>query len=239
MTPPPMTTPAPGFRHWLCMVVIVAAAAGAGCSDATPVQETAYLLRVGEDVVTVLEFEKAVELAKAAYPHRMFQEPKAQRAIQLRVLREMTEELILRQRARELGLSVSDAELNEAERQIRVDYPEGVFEETLLENAVSYSTWKENLRSRLLAQKLIDQDLSSQIRISAQDVAAYYKAHREELDESDDPGLQPSPKAVDERIVKDLRRIKAEEAYGDWIDSLRQKYLIDLNISQWRRIAES
>lgn len=239
MTPPPLTIPAPGFWHWLCMVVIVAAAAGAGCSDATPVPETAYLLRVGEDVVTVLEFEKAVELAKAAYPHRMFQEPRAQRAIQFRVLREMTEELILRQRARELGLSVSDAELNEAERQIRVDYPEGVFEETLLENAVSYSAWKEKLRSRLLAQKLIDQDLSSQIRISAQDVAAYYKAHREELDESDNPGLQPSPKAVDERIVKDLRRIKAEEAYGDWIDSLRQKYLIDLNISQWRRIAES
>jgi hypothetical protein len=217
----------------------VAAAAGAGCSDSTPVQETVYLLRVGEDVITVLEFEKAVELAKAAYPHRMFQEPKAERAVQLRVLREMTEELILRQRARELGLSVSEAELSEAEGQIRADYPEGVFEETLLENAVSYSAWKEKLRSRLLAQKLIDQDLASQIRISAQDVAAYYKAHREELDESDDPGLQSPPKAVDERIVENLRRIKAEEAYGDWIDSLRQKYLIDLNISQWRRITGS
>jgi hypothetical protein len=210
-----------------------------GCNEAGQVDKPPYLLRVGEDVVTVLEYERAFELAKAAYPHSALQDPKAERAIQLRVLREMTEELILRQRARELGLTVSDAELDRAENQIRSDYPEGVFEETLLENAVSYTAWREKLRSRLLVEKVIREDLESRIRISAEDVADYFQSRRGMLSEQYENEGQLSAEEVDRRIVDDLRREKAEAAYADWIETLRKKYIIDINVAQWQRIAES
>ncbi len=229
-----------GLRNWILIVLGVVAAVLGGCSGPGPQSDPPYLLRVGPDVVTVLDYEKAVELAKAAYPRSALEDPKTEHAIKLRVLREMTEDLVLRQRARELGITVSDAEVEKAEKRIRSDYPDGVFEETLLENAVSYTAWKEKLRSRLLAEKLIAQDLESHIQISARDVAAYYAAHRGELAEDpDEDGDSPLPKAVDERIVRDLKRKKAEEAYTGWMDSLQDKYLIDINVAQWQRISES
>ena len=219
--------------------VLLLAAFFAGCTDAGQMVDPPYLLRVGDDVVTVLEYERAFELAKAAYPHSALQDPKAERAIQLRVLREMTEELILRQRARELGLTVSAAELDQAEQQIRSDYPEGLFEETLLENAVSYTAWREKLRSRLLVEKVIREDLESRIRISAEDVAAYFKLRRGTLSEQYEADGQLTAESVDKRIVDDLRRKKAEAAYAGWVEALRKKYIIDINVAQWQRIAES
>jgi hypothetical protein len=223
----------------LGVLFLLLAAASSACTDTAPVAEPPYLLRVGDDMVTVLEYERAFELAKIAYPHRILQDPEAERAIRLRVLREMTEELILRQRARELGLSVTTEELQEAEKKIRSDYPEGAFEETLLESAVSYGAWKEKLRSRLLIEKVIRQDLENGIQISAQDVAGYYETRQKTLGESAENERRPFSREADERIVDDLRRKKAEAAYAGWIEDLREKYLIDINVSQWRRITES
>ena len=82
-----------GRGMWVVFLFLILTA---GCTDTGPVAEPPYLLRVGDEVVTVLEYEKAVELAKAAYPHSAFQKPEASRAIQLRVLREMTETLCWR-----------------------------------------------------------------------------------------------------------------------------------------------
>ncbi len=210
----------------------------AGCADSGSVSETPYLLRVGDEVVTVLDYKKAVELAKAAYPHSALQHSETERAIKVRVLREMTESLILHQRARELGISVSPDEVDQAEKRIRSDYPGDTFEETLLENAVSYADWKGQLKSRLLIKKVIAQDLESRIQISARDVADYYRDHRGDLTEAYKADGGPPQKEVDEQIVQDLRREKAEAAYAAWIDSLRKKYLVDINVSQWQRIAE-
>ncbi|MGD8366868.1 MAG: SurA N-terminal domain-containing protein [Desulfobacterales bacterium] len=226
------------FKLWLWAVLFFLAAA-AGCNSPSSLSEPPYLLRVGEEVVTVLDYKKAVELAKAAYPHSALQHPETVRAIKLRVLREMTEALILRQRARELGLSVSETEVDQAEKAIRDDYPEGTFEETLLENAVSYADWREQLKSRLLNQKVIAQDLESRIQISAKDVADYYRDHRGDLTEAFKTDGDTAQKRVDEQIVEDLRRKKAEAAYAGWIDSLRKKYLIDINASEWQRLAKS
>lgn len=224
------------LRVWAVLFLLVTAA---GCADSGSVPEPPYLLRVGDEVVTVLDYKKAVELAKAAYPHSVLQNPETEHAIQLRVLREMTEALILRQRAHELGLSVSDAEVDQAEKGIRADYPEGTFEETLLENAVSYADWKEQLKSRLLINKVIANDLEKRIQISAKDVADYYHDHRGDLTKAYKAEKGEPQKGVDEQIVEDLRREKAEAAYAAWIDSLRKKYLIDINVSQWERIAKS
>jgi hypothetical protein len=70
-------------------------------------------------------------------------------------------------------------------------------------------------------------------------VADYYHEHRGDLKKAYKAGRGESQKKVDERIVEDLRREKAEAAYATWIDSLRKKYLIDINVSQWQQIAKS
>lgn len=220
-------------------MLLLSAAFTAGCTDSVSDPKAPYLVRIGRDAVSVIEYRKALELARAAYPYNELQVPEVDRAIRVRVLRELTEELIFRQRARELGISVTEAELEQAVNRIRADYPEDEFQRAILENAVSYEAWKKKLKARLLIQKLIREDLENRIQISAQDVSTYYQAHRRALiEDSEHKETLPSRK-MDERIVKELRRKKAEEAYTDWIEGLRGKYQIDINLAQWQRIEAS
>ena len=49
----------------------------------------------------------------------------------------------------------------------------------------------------------------------------------------------PASGDINEIIVKQLRREKAEESYKPWIEELKAKYEIEINGEQWEIIAGS
>ena len=206
-----------------------------GCSGSSNGNE--YLIRIGDRVVTVADFSKAYEIAKTAYPQSSMQNPEDVKDTQLRLLNQMTEEMILLQRASELGVSISDAEVEMAVDKIKSDYPDDVFEETLLENAVSYKSWENGLRTRLLMEKLVEQELKDEIVITADEIASFYKEVY-----GDDPsqtGALQNSGDMEEIIVKQLRRKKIELAYKTWMDNLRKQYPVEVNREQWEKILNS
>ena len=205
---------------------------GCGPSGSEPAED--YLIRVGERKVTVREFLQAFDLAQAAYPGSVAQNPSGLKESRTQLLNEMATELVMSMRAGDLGLSVSDAEFEAAVAAIRSDYPPGVFEQTLIESAVSFDAWKHRLRSRLLMEKLVDAELRGQIAISPEDVAGYYDQHyrgKAAGADSDDTFQR-----LMESIVADLQRQKIEDAYGAWIDRLKEKYPVDVNREAWGRL---
>ena len=142
--------------------------------------------------------------------------------------------MILLERAEELGISITEAELEKAVSAIKSDYPEGEFEKTLLEFAVSYDSWKERLRNRLILDKVIEAELTNQITITPEDISEYYQKNYENRDEESE-SVQKS-EDINEAIVKQLRRQKAEEAYNSWIEDLKAQYAIEINKDQWEKI---
>nr|MBC8391901.1 SurA N-terminal domain-containing protein [Deltaproteobacteria bacterium] len=107
-----------------------------GCVASEPDVPNEYLIRVGNRVMTVADFNRTFELAKAAYPHNVLQNEAVLKIIRSRLLSQITEEMILMQRAAEIQVSVTDEELEKAISDIKRDYPDGVFKQTLLECAV-------------------------------------------------------------------------------------------------------
>ena len=130
--------------------------AGCGQKDADLGKEV--LIRVGDRNMTVLEFNNALEIEKIAYEDDLKEHPEDLRNARIRLLNELTVEMILLEEAQKLGISVTDAELEKAVSEIKSDYPEGEFEKTLLEFAVSYDSWKSRLKNRLIMAKVIDED---------------------------------------------------------------------------------
>lgn len=221
--------------YWVSL--LLAAIALVGCFGTKSEEEDTYLIRVGDHVVTVLDFNKKFEIAKTAYTHNLMQKPGAFREAQIRLLNQMTEELILLQRAKELNISVSEQEVEKSIAEIKGDYPDDVFEQTLLEYAVSYQSWKEGVKVRLLMEKLVEMELKDQIVITADDIEKYY----EENYKGD--GLQTEfaekSKDINEKIIKHLRRKKTEKAYKEWIERMQKRYEIEINKEQWERIISS
>lgn len=208
-----------------------------GCSGANNVNGDEYLIRIGDRIVTVADFSRAFEIAKTAYPQSSMQNPEDVKDTQLRLLNQMTEEMILLQRASELGISISDAEVEQAVDKIKADYPDDVFEETLLENAVSYRSWEKGLKTRLLMEKLVEQELKDEIVITADEIATFYKEIY-----GDDPsqtGAMQNSGDIEEIIVKQLRRKKIELAYKTWMENLRKQYTVEINTEQWDKLLNS
>ena len=129
----------------------------------------------------------------------------------------------------------SDSELAEAIADIKADYPEGVFEETLLENAVSYHSWEEGLKKRLIMKKVISKELEENIKITPDDISKYYKKHYIKSGTQSASGEGIEDKSA--MIIKNLRRKKAEEAYALWIKNLQTRYTIEINRVQWEKIS--
>lgn len=208
-----------------------------GCSYFGQNEDDIVLIRVGNRVTTVGDFKRTFEITKTAYPHNALQEGAAYKEAQLMLLNQLTEEMIVLERAEGLGIKISNTELEKAVSKIKEDYPKGVFEEMLLENAVSYETWKERLRIRLIIQKTIEAEVESKIEITPDDISNYYKEKREEEESvANGKGFENEKEEV---IVNELRRKKAEEEYQRWIKKLQGKYTIEINNEAWEKIKKT
>ena len=201
-----------------------------GCSGTESVQGDEYLVRVDGNVVTVLDFQRAFETAKSAYPHNITHESLVYREVKQQLLNQMIEELIVVQRAKELNITVTDQELGDAVEKIKRDYPEDEFEQMLLEYAISYKLWEKGLRTRLIMEKVITEDLKNNIAVTPDDMAKYYSEHLK------DGSGDSSNKTAVEIAIKNLRNAKAESAYKTWINELQRKYKIEINKKQWEKM---
>ena len=209
----------------------------ASCMNAGSNSDDEHLIRVSDRVLTVLEFNQAFEISKTAYPGSLRHEPDNYKEAQLRLLNQLMVEMIILERAEELGIFVSNEELEKAVADIKSDYPEDTFEKTLLEFAVSYESWEARLRNRLLMEKVVDSELKNQIVITSEDIAKYYEKNVK----IQNPDMDSATRMEDtnEMMIKHLRQEKTEEAYKNWIKELKQRYTIEINSIQWEKMSGS
>lgn len=198
-------------------------------------QDDDYLIRVGSDIVTVAEFKSRVEASsEEAFPGEHAISPSSMNDLRVRVLNQITDELIIMQRGKQLGVIVTDEELEASIAAVKADYPDDTFEKTLLENAVSFESWKKKMATRLLVDKVIAKELVDKVDITSDDVADYFRKHF--------PGGVPEGEDVDQvnkRIVQHLRKQKAEKIYQNWIESLRKNFPVEVHQQRWNRLVEA
>jgi len=199
----------------------------AGCSDFEQKQRDEYFIKVRDRTITVADFNKAFEFAKNAYPHNRIQRSDVIREARLRLIQQMAEEMILLERAEELGITITDSQVEKALSDIKRDYPDNVFQEILLEYAIPYQSWKEGLKTRLLMEKVITQELGDKIEISHDDISKYYEEHFK--DDNTSPDVKAATKDINNIIIKILRKEKMEKAYASWMEKLKNKYAVEIN----------
>ncbi|MGD2151006.1 MAG: SurA N-terminal domain-containing protein [Desulfobacterales bacterium] len=209
----------------------------AGCADSKSKDGDKFFIRVGDSTITVSDFNRAFEIAKASYSHNAMQQPDTAREAQLRFVKQMTEEMILLERAKDIGIKITEAELQKAVEDIKQNYPENVFDQVLLEYAVPYPSWEKRLEARLLMEKVVAKELGDQILVTPDDISKYHEAHHK--NDNLTAGMKEESKDVNETIIRNLRRKKIEEAYTPWIKKLQKEYIIEINKTQWKKIIGS
>ncbi|MEJ5359763.1 MAG: SurA N-terminal domain-containing protein [Desulfobacterales bacterium] len=192
------------------------------------------LAAVGEEKLFARDFHRAFELRKTAYPGSLDPGAPELREARERLLEELVDELLIRQHARQKGIAVGEEELEAVVASVRAQYPEGAFEQALVEAAVPLEEWKARLRSRLLLEKVMQREFPAEEPFDAAELQEHYERHfrgkaAKADSEEDLVGLR-------EVLVDDLRRKKREEAFSRWVESLRRKTPVQVDPARWEAI---
>jgi parvulin-like peptidyl-prolyl isomerase len=147
------------------------------------------------------------------------QEQEALKNLKEALLNQLIEDRLVLHEAPKMGITVSDDELEEVLAAIQRGYPEGGFEEVIKDEAFLLQ-WKEQLRQRLLIEKVISRISQVTAPIDEQTMKQYYEQHREEF-------VVAEQVRVRQIVVKDrkdaesiLRKLKR----GDPFDELAKRY---------------
>ena len=209
----------------------------AGCEDRSTRSLAVSLVRVNDRNISVGEFNRRFDAVSAEFPAPEKADAAIEKDMKLRLLHQLTEELILLERAEELNLVVTDSELEAAIKKIRADYPEGEFENILVEQAIVYGEWKGQLRTRLLKEKVVRVDLETSISLTPEEVSASYEANFSAA--NSDKDRNPDDMASDEKVIKLVRRQKAQDVYQTWLLDLKTRYDVEINATAWEELIGS
>ena len=130
------------------------------------------------------------------------------------ILNELIDEKIMLLRAEKLSLSVGNEELELRISEIKKDYPDGGFEKIFTKSGIDYDIWKEELRKRIVLEKLVQQDVNSSILVEEDEAFAYYEDHSEQYISGEEVHAAHIVVQSSKEAEEVLKRLKRGEDFG-------------------------
>jgi hypothetical protein len=178
------------------------------------------LLQVGKRTLTVSEFRESVNSVRAAYEPETWARLGPWRKASL--LSEITERMLILERARTLSIEISDSDLQDSLNRLR--HPAAGKAELPNDDALTVFQIRE-MKRRLTVEAVIMRDLAKNLNIRREDVKRFWENRPSPYGEL--PGANP------ESVLSALRRDKLETAYNAWINKLMKTYPITVDKQLW------
>jgi len=174
------------------------------------------IARVNNEIITRSEYDKArrtaEEDARTECQNRCTPE-QLQADIEDRekhTLRDLVDQSLLVQRGKDMGLNV-EADVIKKLDAIRTDNKLASMEElekAVAGSGVNFEDFKNNIRSTLLTQKVIGNEVGSHINISDDEVNKYYEAHKAEFVRPEQVALREIVVSTEGKKPEDLPDLK-------------------------------
>jgi peptidyl-prolyl cis-trans isomerase SurA len=196
------------------------AAAAVSPTEGKVVEE--IVARVNNEVITRSEFEHskvtAEEDAKNDCQNRCTPEQLKARIedLQKNALRDLIDQSLLVQRAKDMGVSVEPEVIKQLD-QIRIEnkLPSmEALEEAVSKQGLNWEDFKNNIRNGLLTKKVIQSEVGSHISTSKEEIQKYYDDHKQEFMRPEQVvlrSIEVNTTGKDEAEVVELKK-KAETA---------------------------
>ncbi len=187
---------------------------------------------VNDDIITSHQFKQSLQALRqqvkqdcpACTPAQL--EAKFQES-QKNVLRDMIDQSLMVQRAKDEGIDVDIAVVKQLDRiRQRYHLPSmDALQQAVEQSGMSWSDYQDSIRRQLLTQQLIQQDVGGGIQITRAEVEKYYDAHKSEYNRPESvvlreiflstKGMTPVQiKAVRQKIDKLRERVLNGDDFG-------------------------
>src|SRR5258708_18045647 len=174
------------------------------------------IARVNNEIITRSEYDKArqtaVEDAKSECENRCTPE-QLQTDIEDRqknTLRELVDQALLVQRAKDMGVSVEPEVIKRLDAIRTQNKPDSMEElETAVKSSgVNFEDFKNGIRNNLLTQRVISSEVGSHINVTDDEVAKYYEAHKTEFVRPEQVGLREIVVSTEGKKPEELPDLK-------------------------------
>jgi peptidyl-prolyl cis-trans isomerase SurA len=100
----------------------------------------------------------------------------------LNILNELITNQVLISHASHSGITVSESEIDTKMAQLKSPYSEQQFEQKLKERGITEDDLRDEVRTSLTVNKLINRDIDSRVSVSDVDIKAYYERNKTSFD---------------------------------------------------------
>jgi peptidyl-prolyl cis-trans isomerase SurA len=134
---------------------------------------------VNEDVITTAQLDREIEKMLSAEATDSGISPAQRDELRRKVLDQVIEETLLRQRIEKLGLQVSDADIEQAINDVQAqnNISREQLQEALVAQGMTFEEYRDRLRQQLLNFKLVGREIQSKVEITNTEMRDYYRAH--------------------------------------------------------------
>ena len=95
------------------------------------------------------------------------------------IINKIVEKKLMLEYGQKNGITISQDELKAAEKKLRRDFPDDVFNNMLLERYIDFDEWEKNLKEELLLTKIVNTALADSVGVSFEETKDYYEKHKE------------------------------------------------------------
>jgi parvulin-like peptidyl-prolyl isomerase len=163
--------------------LVVALAAGCGGSSGPKSAPAGSVAVVGGTDVTKADLAALVVQVKASYKAQKRAFPKKSstdyKSLQDQLIQYLVQLNELEQKAKDEGVTVTDADINARLASVKKQYFGGddkKYRQALKAQGLTEDAYKQSLHAQILSQKL-NQKVTQDVKVSDSDIAAYYKSH--------------------------------------------------------------
>ncbi len=160
------------FSPFVLLAITIVVSTSAPTAHSRPIDR--IIAVVNDDVITESEFQNQLRSVRRELRARNAEVP-PKSIFNRQVLERMVAEKIQLQRAKRLGITVSDDAVEAALRDLsarnNMTLPE--LQRALASEGVAYDSFRENVKTQLIIRRLIDREVMSRIAVSAEEIEGF------------------------------------------------------------------
>lgn len=157
--------------------ILLSLMVGCGLRDKIS-EEDEVIASVDGSTVTLSEYKSAFEKLKLQLPKGDSLDPEGIKTLKMNLLNQLIEKKLLITESGKLGITVSEAEINEQINKIVGEYPDTVtFNSRMKEENIDIASWKKEIEYQIMLDKLVRAVAGSDITVTPGEIKEYYDGH--------------------------------------------------------------
>ena len=178
------------LRYLTFALLSALALAAAGCGGGTKAVPSDAVAVVGNTTITKAQFNFLLDGAKRTYAARKSPFPKAgttqYKSLQDQAVQYLVQQTELEQKAKDLGVTVTDKDVDARLAQIKQQYfggSQAKYLAQLKSQGLTETQIKSDLRAQILSEKVYNK-VTANVKVTSADIQAYYLAHKSDYSQA-------------------------------------------------------